>query len=291
MPDIPAGKFTSGYVLVEKQQRRIGQQELDSLYVAETHVYVRRCSITQLGIDPINGKMLTSTSRLFSTSEIVTGSTTAAALFADPANAYWGLQADGTQRSGKQLSCTWYEIVTETVVAGTVTDGVVGVATYTTNDNFYWPPVLESYNIMVWPKRDGSEDLAPALRFHPEGYNGPCKNEITRTWSKTPFTIPLVEIMQPTRIYYACPFYTVNIPECLHEEAYFQGNTTNVDEVYEWVTGSDRYYAATNYTTWPESIVAYDDQEPYRGGYLRTRRVIYSPPISDNVDFETGAPI
>jgi hypothetical protein len=201
------------------------------------------------------------------------------------------LQADGTQRTGRQLSCAWYEIVTETVVAGTVTDGVVGVATYTTNDNFYWPPVLESYNIMVWPKRDGSEDLAPALRFHPEGYNGPCKNEITRTWSKTPFTIPLVEIMQPTRIYYACPFYTVNIPECLHEEAYFQGNTSNVDEVYEWVTGSDRYYAATNYTTWPESIVAYDDQEPYRGGYLRTRRVIYSPPISDNVDFETGAPI
>lgn len=275
MPDIPAGKFTSGYVLVEKQQRRIGQQELDSLYVAETHVYVRRCSITQLGIDPINGKMLTSTSRLFSTSEIVTGSTTAAALFADPANAYWGLQADGTQRSGKQLSCTWYEIVTETVVSGTFTGGAVTVRTYNTTQAYYWPPVLSSINISVWEKQDGGERRFAEPVYTEEGYNGECKAEVTETFHVTAPTIADPDVMLPLPINISNPFYSISVKPCLFAGATysFTNGTEDPDYVY---TVANYTFPATTPTTWPD-FVTITNVKPFRGGYMKSTIKIYKP--------------
>ena len=148
---------------------------------------------------------------------------------------------------------------------------------------------------MDWTKKDGGVEIYPALRFHPEGYQGPCKNTITRTWSKTPFTIPVVEILQPTRIYYASPYFTVNIPECLHGAVAFQCDIRDTnDPKYTQNVGSTRYFAATNPddgNTWPTTIVAYDDQEPFRGGYLRTRRVVDRPAIPANVNWTTGEAI
>lgn len=290
MPDIPAGMF-SGYVFFDKEQRRIGDKELDSLFVVEQHVYVKRCSFKQIGVDPLNGKNLVATESVHFETEILTGSSTAAALFADPTNAFWGLQTNGTQREGRQLTCDWYWVRLETVVAGTVTDGVVAVGAHTSNDNYYWPPVLETFELLDWERLDGGVDIYPALRFHPEGYNGPCLNTITRTWSKEPFVIPVVELMQPTRIYYASPYFTMNVSECLHGAVAVQCDIGNSDPVYDENVGSTRYFAATNYTTWPATIVAYDDQEPFRGGYLRTRRVITRPAIPANVNWTTGAPI
>jgi len=40
MPNVPVDLFPGSHVLAEKQQTRIGEQELDSLYVAERRVYV-----------------------------------------------------------------------------------------------------------------------------------------------------------------------------------------------------------------------------------------------------------
>jgi hypothetical protein len=41
MPDVPEGKFDGvDYVFFDRQQQRIQQQELDSIYVAEVHTYV-----------------------------------------------------------------------------------------------------------------------------------------------------------------------------------------------------------------------------------------------------------
>lgn len=225
---------------------------------------------------------------------------TGADLFADPNNAFWGLQADATQRTGQQLSCGWYSVTQETVVAGVVAGSVVEVDNYTTNDRFYWPPVLETYQLLNWVRRDGGVEIYPALRFHPDGYNGPCQNTITRTWSKTPFSgsstppMEVVDILKPTRIYYACPYYTVNISECLHDAVEFQCEIGNNDPVYDQNVNSTRHFAATNPddgNTWPATLVAYDDQEPFRGGYLRTRKVVDRPAIPANVNWLTGAEI
>lgn len=288
MPNVPASLFTGSYVLAEKRQTRIGDQELDSLYVAEVHVYVKRCTITQLGVDSLNGEMLTETSTLYYASEIVTGSTTASALFADPANAYWGIQTDGTQRVGRQLSCEWYEITVEQVVGGTFAGGVVTVDTFSTNDNYSWPPVLDTFELLDWDRRDGGTDIFPAVRMNPEGYSGPCKTVVTRTWSPTPFTINAVTILQPTRIYYASPFFTMNVSECLHGLIAVQCDIGNSDPVYDQNVGSTRYFSATNETSWPATITAYDDQVPFRGGYLRTVRVVHRPTIPAQVGWTTG---
>lgn len=290
MPNTPVDKFTGAYVLAEKRQTRIGDQELDSLYVAETHVYVKRCTVRQIGVDSLNGKALSEDTTLYFRGETISG-TPVETLFADTGNAYWGLQSDGTQRNGQQLSCDWFAVTTSQVIGGTFTEGVVAVDTFTTNDRYFWPPVLETYELLDWVKKDGGTEIYPALRFHPEGYQGPCRNTITRTWSKTPFSIPVVDILKPTRIYYACPYYTVNIPECLHGAVAFQCDTRSDDPVYERNVGSTRYFAATNATTWPATVVAYDDQEPFRGGYLRTRKVVERPTIPANVNWTTEAPI
>jgi hypothetical protein len=411
MPNVPASLFAGDYVLAEKRQTRIGDKELDSLYVAEIHVYVKRCSIRQLGVDSLNGEMLTSTSTLYYASETViegvtepqtitvtgtltpdatdtmnrvedsggfpqfsteadgvtypatrcyyngttwvlsrhTGATlipyalwtsanctlddcpspadatgwaptlgvgvatptgtpvftddtdyspdvTAAQLFADPANAYWGIQTDGTQRVGRQLSCEWYEITVEQVVGGTFADGVVTVDTFSTNDNYSWPPVLDTFELLDWDRRDGGTDIFPAVRMNPEGYSGPCKTVVTRTWSPTPFTIEAVTILQPTRIYYASPFFTMNVPECLHGLIAVQCDIGNTDPVYDENVGSTRYFSATGppasggdaANTWPSTITAYDDQVPFRGGYLRTVRVVHRPTIPTQVGWTTG---
>lgn len=83
--------------------------------------------------------------------------------------------------------------------------------------------------------------------------------------------------MLPTRIYYSSPFFSLNIPECLHGAQSIVCDIGNSDPVYDQNSGSARTFAATNYTTWPANIVAYDDQEPFRGGFLRTTKTIYKP--------------
>jgi hypothetical protein len=275
IPNTPTDLFTGGYILVEKRQQRIGQQELDSLYVAETHVYMRRCSITQLGIDPINGKMLTSTSILRHSSEIVTGSTTAAALFADPANAYWGLQADGTQRSGKQLSCAWYEIVTETVVSGTFSGGAVTLRTYNTTQAYYWPPVLSSISIGVWERRDGGIRRFAEPVYTEEGYNGECKAEVTETFHVTAPTVADPDVMLPLPINISNPFYSISVRPCLFAGATysFTNGTEDPDYVY---TVANYTFPSTSPTTWPD-FVTITNVKPFRGGYMKSTIKIYKP--------------
>jgi hypothetical protein len=63
MPNIPEGKFDGvDYIFFDRQQQRIEQQELDSLYVAEVHTYVEtafleyKLSYTAQRTDPIPEK-------------------------------------------------------------------------------------------------------------------------------------------------------------------------------------------------------------------------------------------
>lgn len=291
MPDVPMGLFTGGYVLARKEERRVGDQVLDSRYVAEELTYVKRCTIRDVGVDSLNGKSLRSSETLHYATEVISDGLTMSQLFDAPSNPYWGLQFDGAQKSGRQISCEWFLVESRQVVSGTLDGTTITVDTYTTNDRYHWPAVLETHELLRWTRKDGGVEIFPALRFHPEAYQGPCKNTITRTWSKTPFDIPVVKILQPTRIYYSCPYFTVNIPESLHGLVSFQCDFGTENPKYSLNVGSTRYFAATNETTWPPNVVAYDDQEPFRGGFMRTRRVVDRPDIPPNVNWQTGAPI
>lgn len=79
MPDIPAGQFDGvDYIFFEKQQAKIEQQELDSLYVAETHTYVEKAilddklSYSSAKEDPIPEKFKVQIPQV-STEQIVEG--------------------------------------------------------------------------------------------------------------------------------------------------------------------------------------------------------------------------
>jgi hypothetical protein len=46
MPNVPEGKFTGSWVLYDSDQKRIGNQELDSLFVVEQRVYIQPVTAT-----------------------------------------------------------------------------------------------------------------------------------------------------------------------------------------------------------------------------------------------------
>lgn len=292
MEDLPASMFT-GFVLADRKQGRVPDMAIDSTLVVEKRTYVKKTTIRQLGVDSLNGAILYEDTTLYFATETTpaAGSPTAATLFADLGNAYWGLQDTGIQRTGRQISTAWYAIITEQVVGGAFTDGVVIIDEVTGNQDYYWPPVLDEIDFMDWVKLDAGVEIYPAIRFHPEGYNGPCACTTVRKWSPDPFEIEAIEIMQPTRVYYSCPYFTLNVSECLHGEVVPVCDIGNTDPVYAENVGSSRYFAATSPATWPAEIVAYDDQESFRGGYIRTTKTILQPPIPDNIDWTTGVPI
>lgn len=287
-----AGSIFAGqsYILVDRAVARSGMQ-LEPHFRVERRNYVQRSTMRNLGVDSLNGKTLSARSDLRHALEVIDAGRTMQALAELPNDPYWGIQADGTQRTYNQLSCGWYSVETSQIVGGTYALGVVDCGRYFSNDPFYWPPVLETYEILAWERKEGGTDQFPALRFHPDGYNGPCKTEIIRTWSKTEFVIPVAEQMQPTRIYYSSPYSTANISECLHPAVSFRSDIGSGDPVYVATVGTARHFAATNYTTWPATILAYDDQQPFRGGYLRTQRRVHRPVIPPNVNWTTGATI
>jgi len=298
MPNVPAGLFSGTFVLVDREERRTGDETFDSLYVIDRRNYVKKVSITSLGVDELNGKVLTRTETLYYATEVVTGGLSAASLFGAPTNAYWGLQATGNQVSGQQLSAHWYLVVDEQVVAGTYAGGVVTIDTYTTHENYSLPPVLNIVELMDWERRDGGVDIYPAYRMNPEGFSGPCAVSVVRKWSKAIHTGLSVDVLLPTGIRYAGPFFSLNIPECLHERAEVYQNIGSNDPIYKKNVRSNRFFtktykvqtgaAPTEQTTWPATLVIQDSQQPFRGGYLRVTKTLTTPQTPAPVGWTTG---
>jgi hypothetical protein len=296
-PDVPKDKFAAGYVLAARNQQRTQDPQFDSLYVLETRVYVLRCALTSVGVDNLNGKTLFSSYYLYHISEKI-GGTPVLDLVSDPTNAYWGLQTDGYVRTFMAVSCEWYKITTAQEVTGTVTAGPDGegntnyitVVAYDTNVNYALPAVLDTIEFLSWERRDGGDDIRPAIRFNPDSYNGPCKVAVLVTWRKTPFTLSIPDQMIPTRLNYSAPFFEINIPECLHTEWELHCDIGSTDPVYTANYNSGRIYPATNYTEWPATLVIDDDQQPYKGGFLRTKRTLTTPPVVAAGTWETAAP-
>ncbi len=275
-PNTPTDLFGEGYILASRQQQRTGDETLDALYVIEVRIYIKRCELTSNGVDPLNGLPLPTAYYVYHISESI-GEQTVLDLVSDPTNSYWGLQEDGSVRTFRALSCEWYRFDTEQQVAGEMVGGVVDVDTYETSVDYYWPPVFSLIEFMDWERRDGGVDIRPRVEYDPEGYRGPCKAIRYRSWSKVPQSLLSPNQMLPTAIIYSSPFFEINIPACLHGAVELVANTSNTDPVYVLNVGSARTVPATNYTTWPDFIVAADDQEPYKGGYLRTTTLVYKP--------------
>lgn len=280
MPDTPAGLFDSGYILAERQQRRVGQQELDSLYVAFDCVYIKRVALVKNDFDEAFGGNLSTVQRLYyagETIEVGGSPMTVADLFADSGNAYWGLQSGGFMREGQQLSANWYAITERQIVPESfATSG----RTYFSTTDFSWPAVLTDLRRDDWELREGGEDRYVFPEYKREAYRGPCKMKVEESFHVVPPTVvsaPAALLPLPVQI--ATPFLSFSDGPSLHEEFTLTLFTGSNHPKYRTTVGT-YHFPATSPKDWPDAsigLLVSDDTKPFRGGYLRTKVTVYPP--------------
>lgn len=294
MPNVPAG-FFSGYILASREQRRIPDETLDSLYVAETRLYISRCTQSTLQDDAETESVLRTQSNIYYGTESVpdsTGPLTASALFADPANAFWGTTAAGLQREGQQISCDWYEITTRQLVPPNTVSNITGtsipgipIRSFGAANNYTWPAVfrvassapanqsLSNANSIIFRSltvADGTYDqILPRVEFSLPAYRGPTKMTVSEWWVLTPLTesqLPTIDVMLPKEIVHQGANYNLRIEPTLHTTITLT-DTIGTDDPRYQIGDYSQIYPATNYTDWPTSLIADVDQVPFRGGY------------------------
>ena len=125
MPNSPSGLFAGDYVLAERSEKRINDQILDGLFVAEELTYVKKVNLTDNAFDERLGVNLARTTTLYYRGENVEG-TPIETLVADDKNAYWGTQViEKVSRSGQQLSANWFAVIEQQITLRRNTDGTL----------------------------------------------------------------------------------------------------------------------------------------------------------------------
>jgi hypothetical protein len=332
MPSTSADPFNTGspsysyhsegtdttYVLFDKRQVRSGDESLDSLYVTEQRIYVKKVPIRRIDIDkefdlPLRTKEtifykseIPSKTVLFGTSDTTvaeSNSLTTSATFAagetavvtntvtdpDATNVqFWGTGAFpistgsankfGIMCSGRQLTDNWYALREEEVIK---TDSSGLVKSYDTYQSYYWPPVLSFMKTENWKLKDGGHDPTIYPVYKRSGYKGPTKILIQQYWKEVPWTsgeLTTVIPMFPEPLVFNTPLGNVTVPECLHERILLKATTGTNHNKYDYI-GTTWDFLATNHTDWPPTIIISDSQKPFRGGYLR-EKVTASKPAS-----------
>jgi hypothetical protein len=273
MSSDPDGIFTDTYVLAEYKQVDAQEQILNSLYVTEQLTYIKKATFTKVDYDQAFGKPLFLTQTLYYKGEIVTGTSTVEELFANQTSSYWGLQSSGVQRSGDQLTDKWYAISEQEVIPASIAS--VG-RTYGTTMNYGWPPVIDYFTTNLFTRNDGKQAtyIEPVYRHYE--YSGPCKATVFEKFYATPPTVEAPIQMLPLPIDISNPFFGLRVPPSLCAATTVTYSTGTSDPDWDYIV-INKAIPATNYTDWPDSIVAQDKLEPARGGYLRTQVTIYKP--------------
>ena len=352
------GVGTSGtdadYVLFEKRQVRSGDETLDSLYVVEQRVYIKKVPVRNIrsddsfsydstlhedttdttvdrgtATDPAKGALLDKETVYYKTETIkattvfattdgaetmesTTGTVNAATAFRDPDLTYdtgitpigtsnfWGVDELGVQREGKQLSDNWYVVIERQVVppvdvtnvAGKSNPGEVLLEKYTSNQTYSWPAVLNDMDPAdgnqdgvigySWKRRKGGSDTVVFPTYKIDTWTGPTKTVKERIWRKKQWSsseLTDLQPMQPLPINFVTPLIRTNVKQTLHKALFLRVNTGTEHPVYN--NESVQFnYGRTNYTDWPASLVIEDKQEPFRGGYMRTKVTVFAPTIT-----------
>lgn len=296
MPTEPAAANFSGkgYILMSRTQKRLGDRELDGIFVVEQRTYFVRKVIDILKWDDLSHRNLkTSVSYLY-TGETPSGqSVTINNLIINPDHAYWAVavvsDSDdssikiGKYREGKRVSADWFEIIRKEIVAGGdgggTTNPVINVDSYFTTIDHTFPPVLEAIDIADWERHDGQLETMPEYHMNPEGYSGPCKTRVDVKWRAVPHDNVQAYQMLPESFSFTTPYVRINIPSCLMNGGSFVCSTGTEDPVYSYNT-YEKELPVTSPPTWPDTLVIRDKQETARGGYIRTTWTVYKPQMS-----------
>lgn len=209
------------YILFEKKQTRSGDEILDSLYVVEQRVYVKKVPIRRVDIDPEFSVPLRSKETLYFSGQTLQKTTQFKepndtmgnlSVTVDQATKKGGDQSDmwgtfkqengsyyfGIYREVRQLSNNWFAVSEREVIriekngSDLTKEGLVESYFYT--DNFRWPAVLNSgtnENAPVradsWARNAGGADTVLHPNFKRDQYEGPTKMKVERYWSAAAF--------------------------------------------------------------------------------------------------------
>ena len=299
MPDVPASQFEDTYLLMTRHQKRIGDVELDGLFVVEQRIYFKRVEISIADHDDTTKGVLIQTETLYYRGEIYNKGAAIEVEILDKTK--WGVSLEGVQTEAKQLSEDWFLVTSTDVIPQDKT--VIGakfggkvLRSYDTYITYSWPAVLgddgslnnlnhftktTGIEIMDWEDKGGTFRNYVRPMFEEQGYRGPTRATIVEEWS---LEAPVISsdaqrpfVMRPLPIVYNSPYLTVQIPPTLHGNVTLVCNTGTSDPTWGQNVGSDRHFPETNVTKWPDSFVATVEVNPFRGGYLTRQVTVYKP--------------
>ena len=292
MPDIPAAQFVDTYILLTRQQKRIGDQELDGIFVVEQRVYFNRVDIVNHNMDPATGGILSTVEKVVYREEGFdppNGSPDSIEDITEQADyAKWGLDAAGRNWEAQQLSNDWWKVTIQDVIpqssAANTTYGPDGktIRTYDTWQNFTWPSVLDSLVFTTATRKDGSSQTAVTVRMKEgkDGFGGPTKMTVLQVWSKAVLTPPTPTIFKTASAKYSGVQYNVSVSNVLTPAITlidFIGSEHPTYKLGEYAHPKP-WCRASSPTDWPSSaFVGSATQKPFRGGYLLEVVTVHPP--------------
>jgi hypothetical protein len=148
--------------------------------------------------------------------------------------------------------------------------------------NYTWPAVYNYSHIRNIPGPDGSSIAAVA--FVPvllrDEYSGPCLARVEESWSLSePIIVPNAPML-PRSMEFNGQLFAPRVGPTLHTTQFFReqvgtnGNGKFGPYIFEWS------YPETNYTDWPEEILASVDVTPAFGGFNVRKLYVKRPNIT-----------
>jgi len=294
MPDVPASQFNDSYILMTRQQKRIGDQELDGIFVVEQRVYFNRVDIVTHNLDPATDGVLAMVEKVVYRGETFdppngspdTGNIEALAEQAD--DELWGLDDDGRNWEVEQLSNDWWKVTIQDVIPQGLSALYGGkvIRDYDTWQNFTWPAVVGSLTFTTANKKDGSSQTALTIRNKDgkDGFSGPTKMTVQQIWKKTNFddTIPDPTIFKTVSATYSGVQFNAHVSNVLTEAITLTDFIGTKDPVYKmgeyafpkpWCPAS----TPTDWSNLADPFVGSATQKPFRGGYLLEVVSIHHP--------------
>jgi len=232
---------TDGHVLFEKKQVRSGDETLDSLYVVEQRVFVKKVPIRRVDIDPQFSEALRSKETIYYKDEVLkkttefkepddTMSVLDPSVTVDQAVKKGHLQADiwgtfrqadtagtsyfGIFREVRQLSNNWFAVAEREIIKtqksnAAATEGLV--KEYYTTQDYTWPAVLDTSNggpvdAESWQRKENKgADTVVYPVYKKDTYRGPTKMLVQLFWKETPYAEPVSDSFTSTNLQQLVP--------------------------------------------------------------------------------------
>lgn len=286
------------YILMTREQKRIGDQELDGLFVVEQRVYFNRVDIVTHNMDPATGGVLATVQKVVYRGETFnppngspdTGNIEDLTEQAD--DELWGLDDDGRNWGVEQLSNDWWRITIQDVIPQTGLSALYSgkvIREYDTWQNFTWPSVVDGLHFTTANRKDGASQTTVTVRMKEgkDGFSGPTKMTVKQVWKKTKFTgsdLPNATIFKTVSAKYSGVQYSVSVSNVLTQAITltdFIGTEHPTYKLGEYAFPKP-WCRASSPTDWDVNgdgspFNGSVTQKPFRGGYLLEIVLVHLP--------------